>query len=240
MADNQNDLTFDNALKIRIFLGISMTKKIKTDKNHKDTKDKILDASEDVFCRKGYYGATIREIFELAGANRGLLSYYFESKEKLFEETIDRRFDAFRERFIAQFDSARGDREGPLPVLDFCRAYIRFLFEMAHDPDPGWRNYIRFLAAANSVYDTSDVHENLTKFRFIIDFSVSELSRIFPAASTAKIEQALLFLEASTSTLVVTDRLWEERMHATDSENYQELAEEMASFFASAIAIHCL
>lgn len=217
-----------------------MSKNLKNGASDKDTRDKIIDAAEEVFCKKGYYGATIREIFEIAGANRGLLSYYFESKERLFEETINRRFGAFRERFFFQVDAARGAREGALSIRDFCRTYIRFLLDMAHDPDPGWRNYVRFLAVANSAYDASDVSKNLEKFQFIIDFSVAELGKIFPAASEVKIEQALLFLEASTSTLVATERLWEERVHATDSENYRELAEEMSVFFASAIALHCL
>lgn len=50
-----------------------------------NTEKKILDAAEKVFQDKGYYGARMREIAEEAGINKGLLHYYFKTKNKLFE-----------------------------------------------------------------------------------------------------------------------------------------------------------
>lgn len=49
------------------------------------TEDKILKAAEEVFQERGYHGARMREIAEKAGINKGLLHYYFKSKEKLFD-----------------------------------------------------------------------------------------------------------------------------------------------------------
>lgn len=53
--------------------------------NEKNTEQKILEAAEDVFHIKGYDGARMQEIAEHAGINKGLLHYYFKTKEKLFE-----------------------------------------------------------------------------------------------------------------------------------------------------------
>lgn len=209
-------------------------------KDDRDTRNRIMDAAEEMFWKKGYYGATVREIFDLADANRGLLSYYFESKEKLFEATIERRFSGFRTRFLEQLEAARRGAGAVLSVRDFCRAYIRFLLDMAHDPDPGWRNYIKFLAVANSAYDSADVSAQLDKFNFVIGISICELERSLPTADRKKIERSLLFLETSTSTLIATDRLWEERIHRAGSAAYEELVEEMSAFFASAVTIHCM
>jgi AcrR family transcriptional regulator len=50
-----------------------------------NTEQKILDAAEEVFHQKGYDGARMQEIAEEAGINKGLLHYYFKSKDKLFE-----------------------------------------------------------------------------------------------------------------------------------------------------------
>ncbi len=53
--------------------------------------DAILDASETVFARCGYEGATMREIAERAGVAQGLIHYHFKSKEVLFEAMVSRR-----------------------------------------------------------------------------------------------------------------------------------------------------
>jgi len=57
----------------------------------KDTKEKILDASLSLFSKKGYLGATTKEIAKKAGVAELTLFRHFSSKEKLFEEAIKRR-----------------------------------------------------------------------------------------------------------------------------------------------------
>jgi len=50
-----------------------------------NTEEKILDAAQTVFTRKGMDGARMQEIADEAGINKALLHYYFRSKQKLFE-----------------------------------------------------------------------------------------------------------------------------------------------------------
>ncbi len=57
----------------------------------KDTKEKILDAGLSLFSRKGYIGATTKEIARKAGVAELTLFRHFSSKERLFEEAIKRR-----------------------------------------------------------------------------------------------------------------------------------------------------
>lgn len=49
------------------------------------TEQKILEAAETVFHEKGYDGARMQEIADEAQINKGLLHYYFKSKDALFE-----------------------------------------------------------------------------------------------------------------------------------------------------------
>jgi AcrR family transcriptional regulator len=49
------------------------------------TEQKIKDAAQRVFIRKGFSATTTREISDEAGINYALLHYYFRSKEKLFD-----------------------------------------------------------------------------------------------------------------------------------------------------------
>src|SRR5687768_6161320 len=49
------------------------------------TEEKIKEAAQKVFLKKGYAATRTRDIAEEAGLNLALLNYYFRSKEKLFE-----------------------------------------------------------------------------------------------------------------------------------------------------------
>src|SRR5512135_1177342 len=57
----------------------------------KDTREKILDAGLNLFSKKGYLGATTKEIAKKAGVAELTLFRHFSSKERLFEEAIKRR-----------------------------------------------------------------------------------------------------------------------------------------------------
>ena len=50
-----------------------------------NTEQKILNAAEEVFHTKGYDGARMQEIADKASINKGLLHYYFKSKDALFD-----------------------------------------------------------------------------------------------------------------------------------------------------------
>ena len=55
-----------------------------TDKDKKNTEEKILEAAKSVFVKKGKAGARMQEIADEAGINKSLLHYYYRSKDKLF------------------------------------------------------------------------------------------------------------------------------------------------------------
>ncbi len=54
----------------------------------RNTRDKILDASLALFSKKGFLGATTKEIAKKAGVAELTLFRHFSSKERLFEEMI--------------------------------------------------------------------------------------------------------------------------------------------------------
>jgi AcrR family transcriptional regulator len=56
------------------------------------TEEKILIAAKKIFTRKGYAAARMQEIADTAEINKGLLHYYFKSKEKLFRAVFEEAF----------------------------------------------------------------------------------------------------------------------------------------------------
>jgi TetR/AcrR family transcriptional regulator, regulator of cefoperazone and chloramphenicol sensitivity len=54
-----------------------------------ETRQRILDASEEIFAEVGYEAATVRAICERANVkNIGAVNYYFQGKENLYRETV--------------------------------------------------------------------------------------------------------------------------------------------------------
>lgn len=65
------------------------------------TEQKILEAAEEIFHEKGYDGARMQEIADKATINKGLLHYYFKSKDLLFEAI----FNAALRRMVTNLNS---------------------------------------------------------------------------------------------------------------------------------------
>jgi AcrR family transcriptional regulator len=53
------------------------------------TKESLLRAAKKVFARKGFNGATVKDIAEEAGVNVSLVSYHYDGKENLFKACIE-------------------------------------------------------------------------------------------------------------------------------------------------------
>lgn len=70
------------------------------------TKDKILDAAEELFAERGYYGVSIRDITRHAGVELALANYHFGPKEDLFRHVIARRAEENSSRQMASLERA--------------------------------------------------------------------------------------------------------------------------------------
>src|SRR5512145_2556330 len=66
-----------------------------------DTRQRLLDAAEALFARRGLAGTSVREITEAAGANLAAINYHFRSKENLYIEVFLRRMAQMRDPVIA-------------------------------------------------------------------------------------------------------------------------------------------
>jgi AcrR family transcriptional regulator len=70
------------------------------------TRNVLLDAAEEVFARKGFDGAALEDIAEVAGYTRGAIYSHFGSKAELFLAVVERQRQQFLDGFadvIAMF-----------------------------------------------------------------------------------------------------------------------------------------
>lgn len=70
----------------------------------KTTKDRILDAAEDLYTEYGFADTSMRELTKLAEVNLAAVNYHFGSKEGLFRALIVRRFDTINAERLALLD----------------------------------------------------------------------------------------------------------------------------------------
>src|SRR4051794_17375213 len=95
-----------------------------------DSREALLQAAKVIFARKGYDGATVKDLAEEAGVNVSLVSYYFQGKEGLFRaclETIGRAKLAAAERYLKQIPKSREDFEVRIQLFveDFLEYHIQ-------------------------------------------------------------------------------------------------------------------
>ncbi len=138
-------------------------------------KDAILTAALPLFLKNGYEKTSMRMIASGAGCEVGLVYYYFETKEEIFDRAIEMYFSVHQQAMDALSNKATGNAE----------AFFELLFDYLEAEAP----------ALNKTFD-GNVHWTVccavrTKFAdLILPFVLKALDGIaslpYPKALTAK------------------------------------------------------
>lgn len=96
-----------------------------------NTEEKIIEAAREVFHKKGYDGTRMQEIADQANINKGLLHYYFKSKDKLFTKVFSIAFDTIFSRIGKILNS-----DQPLfeKIENFCHTYVEMVSHNSYVP----------------------------------------------------------------------------------------------------------
>jgi AcrR family transcriptional regulator len=82
------------------------------------TRDRILDAAEELFARHGFDATSLREITSAAGVNLAAVNYHFQSKEALLKAVVGRRLTPLNERRLALLDEIERAAAPGQPTLE--------------------------------------------------------------------------------------------------------------------------
>lgn len=88
-----------------------------------ETKKRILDASMDVFSRKGYTASNIREIAKIAKISIGTVYLYFKNKEELYQNLIENKKQELTDRIIALTFEGRPASQS---LNDFIKIHLEY------------------------------------------------------------------------------------------------------------------
>lgn len=97
----------------------------------------IMDVALEHFAKEGYYNTPISHIAKHAGISKGLMYNYFESKEDLLTEIINRSMHNLSEYFDP-------DKDGHLSEEEF-ELFVRKLFTLLRENPAFWRLFYQLL-----------------------------------------------------------------------------------------------
>lgn len=87
-----------------------------------DTRERLLDAAEILFCREGFDRTSVRDLTAEADCNVAAVNYHFGGKQQLYQEMFRRRLGAVIGECIETVDKLMA---GPNPNLeDLLRAWV--------------------------------------------------------------------------------------------------------------------
>jgi len=160
-----------------------------------ETRERILDAAEHLFARRGYHGVSLRAITDRAGVPLALVGYHFASKAGLFEALFERRMEAVNRDRGARLDAVL-DAAGAAPpaLADIVEVMIGPMVRNSHDPVQGGVDFARLV---NDLLNTADQERVLPLIERYFDAMarpfIAALRRALPERSEADIQWAYHF-----------------------------------------------
>ena len=172
------------------------------------TKEKLLDAAEKLFARKGFHATSLREITGEAGVDLALVNYHFGGKKPLFAAVLERRGAVLNEERLRRLAAVR---EAAAPQAASPEAVIGAFFDPILDfldhAGPGWHSYFSLLAWVNNSPEWGRRLMSKTFDATVREF-IRALMQSLPAAAPEDIFWGYNFLTgALTLSLAETGRL---------------------------------
>jgi len=147
--------------------------------NPGSTKERILRAAESLFARRGFDGASLRELTSAAGVNLAAVNYHFGSKEKLVEQIFRRRLDALNNSRLEALALVAGREE--TTVDDVLGAFIRPALDLSHDETGSL--FMRVLARAFAEHDDTLRQFLSENYGHVMRQFTAEFARLLPQLS---------------------------------------------------------
>jgi AcrR family transcriptional regulator len=97
-------------------------------KRNPQTRERLLDAAEQLFLEKGFQGTSTRDITEAAGANLAAVNYHFRSKQDLMVAVAERVVAPILRDQVSRLDELQA-RAAPPTVAELVSAYVTPMVE---------------------------------------------------------------------------------------------------------------
>jgi AcrR family transcriptional regulator len=174
-------------------------------KTGRPAKDRLLDAAERLFAKRGYHGVSIRDITDAAKVDVALVNYHFGGKRALLTAVFERRAEVINRERLTRLEAVRAN--GGVPDLEaVVNAFMEPLIRRSARGGRGWKAYFGLVAHVNNSPELSVL---MTRhFDPLVDKFIEVLFEALPGADPRDIYWGYHFLTgALTLTFAETRRL---------------------------------
>ena len=120
-------------------------------RSKRTTKDKLMDAAEKLFARRGFHGTSLRDITGAAGVDLALVNYHFGSKKQLLAAVLERRGAVLNEERLQRLAEVRRSAAPRAPTTEsVIAAFFDPILERLAHAGPGWHSYFALVAYVNN------------------------------------------------------------------------------------------
>jgi AcrR family transcriptional regulator len=172
------------------------------------TKERILDAAERLFAKRGFHGVSIRDITQTAGVDVAMSNYHFGPKQELLAAVITRRAQVLNDARLHLLDEARRQAAPKPPSAEaVINAFTYPLNDRSARGGPGWKAYFALLAQINNSSEWGGPMMS-QHFDHVVHLFIDALRQSLPGSSDRELYWAYHFLSgALTLTFAETRRI---------------------------------
>jgi AcrR family transcriptional regulator len=197
-----------------------------------NTHQRLLDAAELMFADYGYEGTSLRAIADAADEHVGLMTYYFKTKDLLFDSVVQRRAEEMHRLRLAALAKVGFDVGTPRELIRaLISAYAGPMFEAASSHSSQWQAHVRIMASLmNQTRWVPLIRKHYNPCAAVF---LEHHRRALPAANYDSLLNAFSFV-ASNMLYVCsyTDRFgtWRENQSQTQDERFQTAVDDFLDF----------
>jgi AcrR family transcriptional regulator len=120
-------------------------------RSKRTTKDKLMDAAERLFARRGFHGTSLRDITRAAGVDLALVNYHFGSKKQLLTSVLERRGAVLNEERLRRLAEVRLAAAPHAPSTEaVVAAFLDPILDRLAHAGPAWHSYFALVASVNN------------------------------------------------------------------------------------------
>ena len=204
------------------------------------TRDRILDAAEELFARKGFDGVSVRQIMATANADVSLAYYHFKSKRDLFDQVMLRRADILNDIRLEALEAVEKRHPDEAPTVEeIVGAFTQPLLDLLAREHDEWTHYFQLIAQVNNSPEWGG--ELMTRyFDPLVKRFIEALRNALPDCDEQDLYWSYHFLSgALTLTFVETGRLDNLSDGKVRSSDISAANERMPEFLAAGFEKLC-
>jgi len=199
-----------------------------------DTKERILDAAEELFASEGYDATSLRAVTRTAEVNLAAVHYHFGNKVQLFQAVVERRVGHVNRERLRLLDQLESGAEGPPAAEEILHAFLAPALRLAGNPDEG---HARFMRVIGRVVATTGEHLQVIRpvFQPVMERFSPALERALPHLDPTDVQWRLHFLLGSMAMhMVDPQRIRIASGGRCDSEDPEQALRQLVAFAAGA------